>query len=138
MRGHLLRSAAAVAFLVAAGIVLVAWLRPVAARESFTELYLDDHVRLMEQVAQGAPLSFSFTIRNLEGATTSYRYRVFVESRMGVRQSIAEDLVTLADGESATIPQMYRIPRSFRDGELIIELPERMQWLHVSLAPPDR
>ncbi len=43
--------------------------------ERLTELYFTDHTKLPASFTPGQPQSLMFTVHNLEGRTTSYRYK---------------------------------------------------------------
>lgn len=45
---------------------------------SFTELYFPDHLALPNVIAHDAPLEFDFSIRNREGTSTTYSWRVIL------------------------------------------------------------
>lgn len=46
--------------------------------DSFTELYFPDHLALPDSVVPGAPVAFDFSIRNLEGSTSTYTWQVVI------------------------------------------------------------
>lgn len=134
MRGHL-HGVIVGAAVVVGIVVLTTWPRTATVHEPLTELYFNDHGGLMAQIAQGVPLSFSFTIHNLTGTTTSYRYEAYAESPSGARQEISSDMVVVADDAVAQIPLVYRVPRAYLGGRVVVALPEEGLQLHVALTP---
>lgn len=69
--------------------------------ERFTELYFDP-TSLPDQIISYQPLLFSFTVHNLEGATTTYPYKVYLEYPTGKQITFANGSITLANGAEAT------------------------------------
>jgi hypothetical protein len=77
--------------------------------ERFTELYFPDRRALPTTTVAGAPLAFEIAVRNVEGATTSYRWRATV-STGGRDVGLADGRVRLDDGEVRRIPVVGPTP----------------------------
>lgn len=90
--------------------------------ERFTELYFDNYLSLPENIEAGKPITFMFTIHNLEGATTTYPYAVYLDESNGVRATLESGFVTLADGESKNITVSSPAPASNVKGKVTVNL----------------
>jgi len=72
--------------------------------ERLTELYLPDAESLAHTYTAGSPHDVRFEIRNLEGATQTYRYTVTVRQENGKGTTkIDNGSVTLRNGESSDV-----------------------------------
>jgi len=81
---------------------LVKW-KLVPESQTFTELYFDNSLALPKTAVPGQPISFSFSIHNVEGVTTSYPYAVYFLYPDGTQFSFTSGSVTLADNASTSI-----------------------------------
>ena len=90
--------------------------------ERFTELYFDDSASLPRNTVKGEPVSFSFTVHNVEGATTTYPYRVYFQDPSGDQQTLTTGTVSLADGASTAIPVSIIYPVSNARGMFVVDL----------------
>ncbi len=71
--------------------------------ESFSELYFPGRtVRPVTAVA-GAPLTFDFSVRNREGAPTTYRWQVRLGPVGSETAGLAHGLIRLGDREARTV-----------------------------------
>ncbi|MDO8741964.1 MAG: DUF1616 domain-containing protein [bacterium] len=101
--------------------------------ESFTELFLNNHLDLPKQVEKGQTVQFSFTIHNLEGKTMTYPYVVYLKTDGGYRIPIARNSVTLAHKESRLIKESYTFKNPKQKVTVFIELSGMSQNLHFRL-----
>src|ERR1700677_2196121 len=75
--------------------------------ERFTELFFQNASDLPRATVAGQPISFAFTIHNVEYATTTYPYEVYFESSDGEQVDFTSGTVTLPSDASTTIPVSY-------------------------------
>ncbi|MEK7643586.1 MAG: DUF1616 domain-containing protein [Patescibacteria group bacterium] len=101
--------------------------------ESFTELFLNNHLDLPKQVEKGQTVQFSFTIHNLEGKTMTYPYVVYLKTDGGYRIPIARDSVTLSNKQVRTVGESYTFKNSNQKVTIFIEFLGRGQNLHFRL-----
>ncbi len=101
--------------------------------EPFTELYFDTYPQDPSQVTNGTTISFSFTIHNVEGTTTTYPYLVYVMRSLGTT-TIDEGVITLADNASSTISEAAVLSYAWEPGEFIVLLPTLQQ--HIDFYVP--
>lgn len=90
--------------------------------ESFTELYFEDHQNLPSQVNLNQNYQFSFSIHNLEQATTDYQYAVYIEQEDGTTNTIDSSSITLNNEQTATIQESFQREDSFTSAKVIVEL----------------
>lgn len=107
-------------------------------KERFTELFIENHPEILawqkEGVLTDVPLTFSFTIRNIEGVDKDYPYAAYITSKEGVNFDLKRGVVSIKNGESKTITETY-IPASTTPqykGVIYIELLEQSQSIHFS------
>jgi hypothetical protein len=102
-------------------------LKLIPGPERFTELYFTDPASLPTSTTSGETLSFSFTINNLEGATTAYPYVVYFQTPTGGSIVLRRDTISLADNASTTIPISYTFASLKKEvveqGEVVVNLP---------------
>lgn len=101
--------------------------------ESFTELFLNNHLNLPKQVVKGQTVPFSFTIHNLEGKTVTYPYVVYLKIGGSYRIPIARNSVTLDNKQSKAIVESYTFKNANQKATVFIELPSKEQSLHFFL-----
>lgn len=103
--------------------------------QPFTELYFEHSSALPAQVVENEPISFSFTIHNVEGATDVYPYVVYFEDASGNKLPISDNTVTLADGASTTIGISYTFAPSPTPivGEVVVNLTSLNQQIDFIL-----
>ncbi len=90
--------------------------------EHFTELYFDNASALPTLTSKGVEASFSFTIHNVEGATTAYPYRVYFEYPSGYRVAFTAGTVLLADNASTTITVSHTFRSTDEVGKVVVML----------------
>jgi hypothetical protein len=90
--------------------------------ERFTELYFNNASSLPRQTVRGQQDSFSFTIHNVEGATTTYPYSVYFQYALGYKVIFASSTVTLAPDESTTTAISHVFSQSNETGKVVVEL----------------
>src|ERR1700722_16939 len=91
--------------------------------ETFTELYFQNSSNLPTETVANQPISFAFTIHNVEATTTVYPYIVYFQDQNGNRTIFTSDTVTLLNNESTTINVVHVFPTSNMTGEVIVDLP---------------
>ena len=100
--------------------------------ERFTELYFEDHTKLPTTIAQGEPASFSFTIHNLEGATTVYPYQVYFRYLDGTQVVFSTGTVQIPDNGYDTTGVVYKFISSPKQGSIgvnLLNLNQRIDFL---------
>ena len=85
-------------------------LKLIPMQERFTELYFENPSFLPQRAFAGDPISFSFTIHNLEAVSTNYPYNIYFEGSNGQSVVFASSSVTLAENTSKTIDITYIFP----------------------------
>ena len=84
-------------------ITLIAF-RP--EKESFTEIYFEDHENLPKYASSNNEYSFKFTINNLENQDFKYRYKISVfEDEEEIKE---ENNVLIKNGESKTLEKSIK------------------------------
>lgn len=101
-------------------------LKLVPLEESVTELYFNDSDTLPQSSA--APMSFSFTIRNLEGRDMVYPYVVSVRTANGTSVVLDTNTIPIGKGGAEKISESFRAPRGAR--AIVVAMPEQQQ--HIS------
>ena len=91
--------------------------------ETFTELYFQNSSNLPTETVANQPISFAFTIHNVEATTTVYPYIVYFEDASGNRTIFTSDTVTLQSNASTTINVIHVFPTSNMTGEVVVDLP---------------
>lgn len=77
--------------------------------ERLTELYFTDHAQLPTTYTASNSQTIKFTIHNLEHQTTKYRFRLIAQTA-NKEQSLSDDIITLAHGDSQDINQNITVP----------------------------
>lgn len=90
--------------------------------ERFTELYFTDHLHLPKRTESGGQLRFSFAIHNLEGEDRVYHSIVTLEDSAGAESDISEQAVLVRDTETKSVEMAFRVPESFKSGNVIVGL----------------
>lgn len=91
--------------------------------EHFTELYFNNYEAFSKEITlPGKTVSFSFTVHNLEGVTTTYPYAVFFLDTLGKKTILGQGSVTLSDGASQSIIIPYNYSSLKDSGRVIILL----------------
>lgn len=107
--------------------------------EPFTELYFPDPTQLPRELAPGDPLVFDFSIRNDEGAPTTYRWEV----RLGSNESEFDDSsstlsdsgeLRLDDGESGGVHLEVVAPAAVGPTVVGVVLLDRTEEIHFPLV----
>jgi len=93
--------------------------------ERFTELYFENSANLPRATIANQSISFSFTIHNLEGVTTTYPYTVYFLYPSGTEATFASSSVMLADGASTTISVIHKFLTSNLTGRVVVDLPSQ-------------
>ncbi len=102
--------------------------------ERFTELYFENSSSLPRKTVAGQPISFSFTIHNVEGTTTTYPYSVYFKYPNGAQISFANSNVILAADASTSIKVTYIFPTSNLAGIVVVNLTQLNQQIDFLLS----
>ncbi len=102
------------------------------APERYTELYFDHNVNLPTTLTTN-PVTFSFSVHNMEGSRMSYPYTVTVKPLTGIAHTLSTNSVTLDDNAVATIPEKLTLPQTDANSEITIFLPNQQQEIHLWL-----
>lgn len=101
--------------------------------EPLTELYFEDHLTLPSRVVSGDPISFRFTIHNVEYRTVSYFYTIDLEGE--TTREVKRGTSLLEHDKSATIPiDLEDVPITTRSA-IVVNLPEQDQRIHFWVEP---
>lgn len=103
-------------------------------KESFTELYFENHLNLPKYIITGRKMDFSFTIHNLEGQAMNYPYAVYFVSDEGRITTINSSVATSSDGEYKTIPVEYTLNTLAPSGAIYVELSRKKQDIHFMVT----
>lgn len=98
--------------------------------EAYTELYFVNYTSLPTKINSDGSLSFSFTIRNMEGESTAYPYIVYFEDQSGRKFALSSGEVTLPDGGYRTIEVKHIFADSKQTGKIVIQLTSLMQQIN--------
>ena len=99
-------------------------------QERFTELYFNNYNDLPKKIIKDRKKHFSFVIRNLEGETKEYPYKIYFKSQDNQIINIKEDIITLTDGEYEVIEESYAPVSKESAGGIFVELTEKQQQIH--------
>ena len=124
----------AVALFRSAGVSaqLSAW-KLMPAPERYTELFFNQSLTLPTTLAElkGRPVTFSFSIHNLEGQVTEYPYMVVYTNDHGASTEVALGSVVLEDGAVKRIAQTITLPAgATAKSEISVVLPSQDQSIH--------
>ncbi|MCX7997132.1 MAG: DUF1616 domain-containing protein [Patescibacteria group bacterium] len=97
--------------------------------ESYTELYLEDHLEIPVTLMPEQTASASFTIRNRERRTMNYRYTVSRTTGTDTAR-IASGTARLADGQARSFRFDYSIATTEPKTRFAIELDGMNQQIH--------
>jgi hypothetical protein len=97
-------------------------LKLIPEQERFTELYFNDASSLPRQTNKGVVDTFSFTIHNVEYATTTYPYRVYFVYPSGRQVPFATSTITLTPNASTTVNISHTWLASNEHGQVVVEL----------------
>ena len=102
--------------------------------ERFTELYFTNSLLLPKEAVTGEPITFSFTIHNLEGATISYPYSVYFVDAAGNKTVFKSSTIVVADGETVSSTISYAFLPSNLKGTVIVDLTQLNQKIDFLLS----
>lgn len=103
--------------------------------ETFTELYFAAYPQEASQVPDGTKVSFTFVVHNLEGATTTYPYMVYLLQPGVGTTTIDSGSFTLADSASTTVAEAHALRSAYEPGMFSVVLP--VQNLHIDFYIPN-
>lgn len=134
---------AVIVLAIAGSLALYAYRSPVYAemnalklipqQEPFTELYFENPSALPAEVIAGKPNYFGFVIHNLEGATTTYPYVVYLKYPSGQEGLIMNGTTTLAENTYKIIGTRFTIASSTDKAEVVVLLPKLNQQIDFYL-----
>lgn len=101
--------------------------------EHFTELYFDNPLTLPKSTVAKTPLSFSFTIHNVEGTSTVYPYVAYFEPSTGGEVLLANNAVSVADNETKSVAVSFTPSTSNEIGTVVVELTQLKQEIDFLL-----
>lgn len=121
------------ATLILAVIIVIYWQRGavnaelynldlVPKQQPFTELYFQNSTSLPRETIANTKASFTFTINNVEGVTTTYPYNVYFEYPTGERVVFVSSTVVLGNNVSTTINVSHIFGASNLTGEVVVDL----------------
>lgn len=111
----------------------VAW-ELVPKPETFTELYFENPSALPHEIAVDEPFSFAFTIHNLEGATTTYPYQVYLQYPTGEVIPLTGGQSVLANNAVTTITAKGTLHYPNQQFKVVVTLPSKNQHIDFSLV----
>ena len=100
--------------------------------DRYTELYFNHNVNLPTTLTAD-PISFSFSIHNVEGSRTVYPYTIVAKPVTGTARTLSTSSVTLASNAVATISKKLTLPQTNTDVEILVLLPNQQQEIHLWL-----
>ncbi len=98
-------------------------LKVIPVPERFTELYFTNPAAIPTSTISGKPVSFSFTVVNHEGVTTTYSYVSYFINPSAQKTILASGTVSLSEGAAAIIPVSYALTAAPVTGEIVVVLP---------------
>lgn len=108
-------------------------LKIVPENQPLTELYFTDYAKLPTATVAGQPISFSFTVDNLEGVTTTYPYTVYFEDRNGDQTEMVKSSVTVANNATTSVSVPYTFNTSNLNGSVVVDLTQLDQKIDFLL-----
>jgi hypothetical protein len=98
-------------------------------KESFTEIYFTDYLKLPRTIEEGKKFEFSFVIVNSENRDINYNYIVRIVSP-GLKQLIKSDIIKVDNGQSGKINVSFLPKESINNGTINVELVGMSHRLH--------
>ncbi len=103
--------------------------------EPFTEMYFNNYTAFPKQSVSGMRFSYSFTIHNMEVATSAYQYSTYFEYPNGFKVGMGEGTITLHSLEYYVATTTYTFKNSNLHGKVVVDLLGRDQ--HIDFLLPD-
>jgi hypothetical protein len=97
--------------------------------ETFTELYLEDHLSLPNKVTLFKENNFKFTIHNLENKDMEYPYEVYMDIN-GEKQMMDKSSVLIKNNEYKTITEDFTITIPTQRVKVVVNLINHNQQIH--------
>ena len=97
--------------------------------ETFTELYLEDHLSLPDKVTLFKENNFKFTIHNLENKDVEYPYEVYIDIH-GEKLMIDKSSVLIKNNEYKTISEEFTITIPIQRVKVAVNLISKNQQIH--------
>ena len=97
--------------------------------ETFTELYLEDHLSLPNKVTLFKENNFKFTIHNLENKDMEYPYEIYIDVD-GEKQMIDKSSVLIKNNEYKTITEDFTITVPTQRVKVVVNLISKNQPIH--------
>ena len=111
--------------LVKEAVILATTVKP----ETFTELYLEDHLSLPNKVTLFKENNFKFTIHNLENKDMEYSYEVYIDVNRE-KQMIDKISVLIKNNEYKTISEEFTITIPIQRVKVAVNLISKSQQIH--------
>jgi hypothetical protein len=106
--------------------------------ETFTELYLENHLTLPKETIIKKAETFSFTIHNLEYKTMTYPYEVYIQDTAGRKEVLIKDIVKLKHDEKKTIPVYYELLQPIKRAKVVVNLTAKQQEIHFWIGEENK
>jgi hypothetical protein len=110
-------------------------LKLVPENTAFTELYFENPSSLPQHITANQPLSFAFTIHNVEGITTTYPYSAYLQYPSGLQVVFASGTTTLSSNASTTIDIQHMFYFSNQNPEVVVKLTSLSQQIDFYVSP---
>lgn len=109
-------------------------LRLIPHEEPITELYFESPLPVLPTINVNDQVAFSFTIHNMEGATTTYQYRVYALTASGT-STVEIGTISLADTAYGTRREVLLFTKASRQAEIFVELTDPVsEVIHFKLT----
>ena len=100
--------------------------------EHLTELYLNDYDSLPTSITSSQNVPISFSIHNLEGATSTYSYTMYTASSSPKKINVTGSIV-LSPDEVGVVKQSIKLSATAVPIEIFVSLPNQGLLLHFIL-----
>lgn len=104
--------------------------------ETFTELYLENHLKLPKETTTDKVHTFTFTIHNLEYQTVIYPYEVVIQKENGEIIDLIVNQVELKHDETKQIPVNYVFKQPVDRAKVTVNLKNKDQAIHFWVGKP--
>lgn len=110
-------------------------------KESFTELYFTDHLKLPSTMGFNQRISFQFTVHNLENKNMDYPYEVFIVANGQPVRVLDKNTLSIRNQSSKTITEAFSSADIATHSAVVVNLPNNNQqidfWVnpYISIVP---
>jgi hypothetical protein len=97
-------------------------------KETFTELYFQNHLTLPNKIVPKKTYSFSFTIHNLENRDMNYPYKVYFiagDEKLLIDQGYAN----IKNKQSESFDEYFMVDSPIIRNQIVVELPSKNQQI---------